>query len=152
MLALMRPLVLLALTFATAVAACGGGKDVSETATWGGPQRPYPKDGVLPVVDFQAYADSLDADWEHDPETLASEFLQVDPAQAGPESPSTTFVSNGSRVTVTRDGLADDSVRSERYVLELERDGDVWSLVSARWEQRCHAGRGHQQFSPALCL
>ena len=37
-----------------------------------------------------------------------------------------------------RDNLEDDSVRAERYTLELERDGDVWTLVSARRDQRCH--------------
>ena len=55
-------------------------------------------------------------------------------------------------MTVLRDGLEDDSVRAERYVLELERDGGIWKLVSARRDQRCQAMRGHQEFSPALCV
>jgi hypothetical protein len=52
----------------------------------------------------------------------------------------------------TLDRLPDDSVRAERFVLGLERQGGVWRLRSAVWSQRCWAGRGHQQFSVAPCL
>ena len=59
---------------------------------------------------------------------------------------------DGSQVTLLRDDLQDDSVEAERFVLELEQNDESWKLVSARWEQRCHAGRGHQLFSPELCI
>lgn len=56
-------------------------------------------------------------------------------------------------VTVLLDGLLDDSVRSERYILELRReDGGAWVLLSASWAQRCQPGRGHQAFSPRPCV
>jgi hypothetical protein len=138
-----RPIAILALVLATAVAACGGADDASPPASWNGVQRPYPADGILPVADFRAYAESLDADWERDPETLAREYTRV--------TDGAVTVEDG-RVTLLRDSLEDDSVRAERYVLDLERDGDVWTLVHARWEQRCHEQRGHQEFSPELCL
>ena len=143
MLRWMRALAVLALLFATVVAACGGESEPASPATWNGPQRPYPADGVLPVDGFRAYADSVDADWERDPAALAREFVR---AQGG-----TTTV-EGETVTLLRDSLEDDSVRAERYLLDRERDGDVWALNSARWEQRCHVGRGHQDFSPELCI
>jgi hypothetical protein len=141
MLRSMRLLAILALVLATAVAACGGTGEAAPAA-WDGPQRPYPTDGVLPVDDFRAYADSVDADWERDPAAVAREYVRA----AG------AVTVAGSTATLLRDDLEDDSVRSERYVLELEQDGDVWTLVSARWEQRCHDGRGHQEFSPELCV
>jgi hypothetical protein len=60
--------------------------------------------------------------------------------------------SDEASVTVTRDGLADDSVRAVRYVIVLDRNGDgTWSVRSARRLQRCHLNRGHQDFSPQLC-
>jgi hypothetical protein len=144
MLVSMRAVAILALVFATGVAACGGSAgELHETGSWDGPQRPYPDDGVLPVEDFRTHAEAVDADWERDPEALAREFTQV------PDG--TVTVADG-RVTLLRDSLEDDSVRAERYLLELEREGDVWELVSARWEQRCHEQRGHQEFSPELCV
>jgi hypothetical protein len=53
---------------------------------------------------------------------------------------------------VTQRGLLDDSVAAERYLLGLQRDGDVWRLSSARWMQSCRPGRGHEEFSPVDCV
>jgi hypothetical protein len=155
MLRAMRVIAILALLLATGVAACGGGDDTAAPTSWNGPERPYPENGVLPVEEFQAYAESVDEDWERDPQALAREYtrLQETGAESAPEEPKISLSElDGDTLTVTRDGLADDSVAAERYVLELEQDGDTWSLVSARWEQRCQAMRGHEEFGPGLCL
>jgi hypothetical protein len=143
MLSSMRSIAILALVLGTAVAACGGADDSPPPASWGGLQRPYPADGVLPVDEFRAYAESLEADWERDPKALARAYTQV--------TDGTVTLDDG-RVTLLRDSLEDDSVRAERYVLDVERANDVWTLVRARWEQRCHEQRGHQEFSPELCV
>ena len=129
-----------ALVFAIGVAACGGTS--SGPTTWEGPPRPFPDDGVLAVDGFNDYVDATEGGWRLDPGQLALEFTQS----------SGRVTVEGDRVTVLRDDLEDDSVRAERYVLELRPDGDEWRLDSARWEQRCHVGRGHQEFSPELCL
>ncbi len=55
------------------------------------------------------------------------------------------------RVTLTEDGLPDDSIRAVRFVLEFRRSGPRWELQSARRTQRCQPGRGHQRFSPRPC-
>jgi hypothetical protein len=143
MLSSMRLMAILVLVLATSVAACGGADDSPPPASWGGLQRPYPADGVLPVEDFRAYAESLDADWERDPEALAREYTQVTDG---------AVTVDDKRVTLLRGSLEDDSVRAERYLLDVEREDDVWTLVRARWEQRCHEQRGHQEFSPELCV
>ena len=56
-------------------------------------------------------------------------------------------------MTVTLDGLFDDSVRAQRFVLVFQpaKDGS-WRLESAVATQRCHAGRGHEDFSAELCV
>lgn len=56
------------------------------------------------------------------------------------------------RVTLTEDGLPDDSIRAIRYVLEFRRSGRRWRLESARRTQRCQPGRGHQGFSAKPCV
>ena len=56
-------------------------------------------------------------------------------------------------VVLTLAGLLDDSVRAQRYKLELSRrDDGTWKIESASWAQRCQEGRGHQDFSPELCV
>lgn len=139
----MRRLAVAALVFAIGVAACGGTSSSSGPTTWDGPPRPFPDDGVLAVEDFNDYADAVEGAWQLDPRMFAFEFTRV---------PNGEVTVNGDEVTLLRDGLEDDSVRAERYVLELRRDGDELRLASARWAQRCHVGRGHQEFSPELCV
>jgi len=55
-------------------------------------------------------------------------------------------------VTVTLDGLADDSIRAERWSLAFEPDGETYRLTTALREQRCQPNRGHQGFSADDCL
>jgi hypothetical protein len=52
---------------------------------------------------------------------------------------------------VTLEGLLDDSVRTERWTLEFEPDGENYVLTQATRSQRCHPGRGHQDFSSDAC-
>jgi hypothetical protein len=148
----MRLIAIVVLVLATGVAACGGEEDTAPPATWNGPQRPYPESGDLPVEDFRAYAESVDADWEREPRALAAEYTQLAETAGAPEEPAVAMAVDGQAVTVTRSRLADDSVADERYVLELDEHDGHWSLASARWEQRCQPMRGHQQFSPELCV
>jgi hypothetical protein len=56
-------------------------------------------------------------------------------------------------VVVTLDGLLDDSVRATRFDVHLTRQSDQsWRIDSARWSQQCQPNRGHQDFTPALCV
>ena len=123
-----------------ALAGCGGSDPPPE---WVGPGELRPREGALEVDAFRRHAQAVDEEWERDPAALAREYLGDDEGETSVE---------GRQVTVLRDGLEDDSIRAERWVLELERQGDGWELVAARWEQRCHVRRGHQGFSPELCL
>jgi hypothetical protein len=67
-------------------------------------------------------------------------------AKAGPEGGGDQIV------TVTLDGLADDSVRAERWTLGFEEGEDgVYALTGALRELRCHEGRGHQDFAGEAC-
>ena len=56
-------------------------------------------------------------------------------------------------VTVTLDGLLDDSVRGEEHVLTFARDAAKapWRLEQASSRVRCWQGRGHVEFSTAPC-
>ena len=55
-------------------------------------------------------------------------------------------------VTVTLDGLLDDSVRAERWTLVFQQEGETYVLTNALREQRCQPQRGHQGFSADDCV
>jgi hypothetical protein len=129
---------------AAVLAGCGGS---SLEAEWPGPPRPS-ADGTVAVGSFNKYLDEYE-DYASSPEALATEFLRLDERDAAATS---LLARAGGVVVVTLDGLADDSIRSERYELVVEKQGSNWRLVSARQTQRCQAGRGHQDFSAELCV
>jgi hypothetical protein len=145
-----RATALLALGAALAAAGCGGDDD--EAARWPGPGGDL---GRLDVAAFNEYAEDADETWRRAPSLTGAEFARVDAAEARVTTvAATTGPEGGPRatVTVTLDGLLDDSVRARRYVLDLSRDDDGdWSLESALATQRCWPRRGHQGFAPTPC-
>ena len=76
-------------------------------------------------------------------ETQAAKVATI--AQSSPEGGGPTTV------TILQEGVADDSVAAVRHVLRYEPEGDGWRLTAEKRTQRCHLGRGHQEFSAANC-
>jgi hypothetical protein len=137
---------------AAAVVASGCGGD-GGTSGWS-PERVGPNAGAL-VADFNTHAREVDELWERAPVLLAGEFLRLDRRQATRTSLSAQAPGEGTEaatVTVTLEGLLDDSIAAERFELALVRDGEVWKLDSATWAQRCAPGRGHEDFSTQPCV
>jgi hypothetical protein len=135
---------------AIAVAGCGGGDD----ATWAGPPDAT-EDGTVAVDGFNAYAEDVDERWEGSATMAATEFLRLDErtvARTSIEAEASPEGTGPETVVVTLDGLADDSVRAERWTLRFEPDAEGYRLTSALREQRCQPERGHQDFSPELCV
>ena len=123
---------------------------VTETST--GPIG-VPASGVLPVAAFNARAERVDEPWERDLAKITDEFLAIPEQETGSRSFQATSSGDSAYVTLLIDGLADDSVRARRYELALARRADgTWRIESARWVQRCHEGRGHQEFTPEPCV
>ncbi|MEO0778663.1 MAG: hypothetical protein AAF146_19005 [Bacteroidota bacterium] len=54
-------------------------------------------------------------------------------------------------VTVTEDGLLDDSVSASKAIIRMERQNGFWRISSARQVWRCWEGRGHVEYSNAAC-
>lgn len=157
----MRRVSLGLIAVALLLAGCGGdesngseGSDGSSgtfttaPTAWDGPPEPA-EDGTISVAGFNEYARTL-PDEDRMPRGLALEFLQV---EAPPYEVDVETRPGGTTVTVLRENLEDDSVRAQRYTLEfaLVSGGDV-SLSSARVDYRCQPDRGHQNFTPELCL
>jgi hypothetical protein len=122
------------------------------------PRVPDPNDetGALPVDEFNEFVDEARPAFATSALRTAIEYANAGEgnsaltsveAREGPEGNS-----GEATVTVTREGLADDSVRAVRYELLLERTEEgTWRLRSARRLQRCQPERGHQGFSAQLC-
>jgi hypothetical protein len=58
----------------------------------------------------------------------------------------------GAEVTITDQGAEDDSVRGYQFRVRLQRGREgIWQIVEAGRAWNCWPGRGHQDFSTALC-
>jgi hypothetical protein len=144
---------LLVLALVAALAGCGSSGD--KKAEWPGP----PKANANGAVEFSAFNDFLAGDGKEfavSPITAVTEFLALDKTGAAVTTLRATSpgeVRNFSEVTVTLDGLLDDSVRAARYTIELQRnEPNQWRVRAVDWAQQCQAGRGHQSFSPQPCV
>jgi hypothetical protein len=136
-----------------ALAGCNGGGDEVEAA-WSGPPEPA-EDGTVSVQEFAAHQADVDERWERASETAAAEFLRLDEPRSSRLTIDRTAPGEGGgpeTVVVTLDGLFDDSVRTERWTLVFEPDGEGFALSEARWGQRCQPGRGHEAFTPEPCI
>jgi hypothetical protein len=112
-----------------------------------------PSSGVLPVEAFNANAERVDEPWERDLARITDEFLALKEQETGSRSFQGTSSGDNANVSLLIEGLGDDSVRARKYELAFtRRDDGTWRIVSAHWAQRCHEGRGHQDFSPEPCL
>ncbi len=138
-----------------AFALAGCGSDVDVELVWGGPPDAE-SGGAVSTEGFAGFVEEVDEDWERSPAMAAAVFLRLDErkavrttidAKAGPEG------AGGQTVVVTLDGLADDSVRTERWTLGFEETGDGnYVLTGALRELRCHEGRGHEDFAGEACV
>ena len=124
---------------------------VTETTT-DTTESPGPS-GTLPVDAFNARAESVDEPWERDLAAITAEFLALEEQEGGSRSFQSTSSGDSASASLLVDGLGDDSVRARRYALTFSRrDDGTWKIESASWVQRCHEGRGHQDFSAEPCL
>lgn len=102
---------------------------------------------------FNARAETVDEPWERDLARTTDEFLALGEQESGNRSFQSTSSGDSASASLLVDGLGDDSVRARSYQLTFTRRADgTWRIESARWAQRCHQGRGHQEFSTAPCL
>ena len=141
-----------------AVTACGGsgggGTTGAAAGDWGGPPRADLR-GRLDVGSFDDYLDAHPGA-AIAPVVVATTFLRLDRTHALRTSIDVISAGEGAsqaRVTVALDGILDDSVRAQRFVLRVDRNADgEWRITSADVTQRCRRGRGHETFGPAPCL
>jgi hypothetical protein len=134
--------------------AAGCGNDGDVELVWGGPPDAGPG-GVVSTQGFASFQQEVDEDWERSPAMAAAVFLRLDERTATRMTIDATAGAEGGgdqTVVVTLDGIADDSVRTERWTLGfVEADDGVYALTGALRELRCHEGRGHQDFAGESC-
>ena len=146
-----KPASALAALAAGLLAGCAFGGGVPSVRTvQAEPEPPAAHLGDLDrrIQAFNARVEKRRPSWRFSDKNTAAEFL-------GRGFTSIVIDARGStsRATATSPNLADDSVRNERYQLELEKRPDgSWRIVSATRTFRCQPNRGHQDFSAKLCL
>jgi hypothetical protein len=75
------------------------------------------------------------------PEGIKSETLEV------------IYSGGGNAIaTMITDGLADDSVRAEKYRIKMQLVNNQWKITWAGSQVKCYEGRGHQEWSKQPCV
>ena len=150
-------------------AACGNGDaeedagaeracspDAPSSADWSGTAEADLSTGRVEVGEFNEYLAQADPPVSTSPCDAARVFLHLD--RPPPEGGSTDVVvepedAAEATVTITEEGLADDSVAARRWTLEfVPAADDRIQLERGTMAFRCQPGRGHQGFSTTLCL
>ncbi len=92
--------------------------------------------------------------WTSDPVAVSLRFTgpfegltqTIERKNVSAESPDKTAV------TITNEGLLDDSVMGEKFFLKLKRaEQGAWLIESAAKTVKCWPGRGHQDYSNKPC-
>ncbi len=58
---------------------------------------------------------------------------------------------NIATVTLTLEGLSDDSVDGEKRIIEFEKNNGSWTIKRVRIGFKCWRNRGHANYSGGLC-
>jgi len=65
---------------------------------------------------------------------------------------SENILDNGNTVVILiHDNLLDDSVKGEKYLMELIKTNDKWKVVSLKKNWKCWNDRGHTDWGIELC-
>lgn len=54
-------------------------------------------------------------------------------------------------VTLIHDHLLDDSIKAEKYIMELTKRNDKWIVLSIKKNWKCWDSRGHSSWGTELC-
>ena len=127
-----------------------------DSASWSGNAEADPTSGEVDAAAFNRYLEDAGPPVSTSPCDAARVFLHLDRPQEEGETVDLRVEPEDApeaTVTVTFDNLADDSVAAVRWTLQFEpAEDDSIRLARGRVGQRCQPGRGHQDFSPELCI
>ena len=63
-----------------------------------------------------------------------------------------TLENGNTQITLIEDGLLDDSMRSYKVVMELEKTDDYWQIVSIKQNWRCWRGENEGVWTTIPCI
>lgn len=55
-------------------------------------------------------------------------------------------------VTLIHDNFLDDSLKGEKYLMELQKSNTKWTVISLKKNWKCWEGRGHTDWGIEFCL
>ena len=102
----------------------------------------------------EIYQSEIDLPSGPDPEAVAMSFFGPEEPGEGRQRTTVETLRRRDRhavVLVTATDQADDSVRDVRTRVALVKHGSEWQIVSGGRQTRCQPGRGHAEWSAAMC-
>ena len=73
-------------------------------------------------------------------------------APASLETEEITLENGNTQITLIEDGLMDDATQSFKVIMELEKTGDIWQIVSIKQNWRCWRGENPGVWTTHPCI
>ncbi len=109
-------------------------------------------------VDIKEYNDRIEEwktrkeRWTDDPILITRELFRIDDPERKTIIDFETKTVDNVTVTLTQEGLSDDSVDGEKRIIEFKKVNDSWTITQIRLGFKCWKSRGgHTNYSGDIC-
>ncbi len=89
--------------------------------------------------------------WTADPILITRELFRYDDPERKTIIDFESRTADRVTVTLTQEGLSDDSVDGEKRIIEFEKVNDSWTIKQIRLGFKCWKSRGHTNYSGHPC-
>jgi hypothetical protein len=89
--------------------------------------------------------------WAQDPLAIVNELFQSDEFARKVTLDVDRKSSDEMIVTLTREGLEDDSLNGEKRTIEFEKRNGLWTIRNIQLRFKCRKNRGHTHYSGDFC-
>jgi hypothetical protein len=109
------------------------------------------------IVDTRKYNNRIEEwrtagqTWADDPILITRELFRIDGSERKTTIDFESSTVDRATVTLTQEGLSDDSVDGEKRIIEFEKVNDSWTIKQIRVGVKCWKSRGHTNYSGHPC-
>lgn len=89
--------------------------------------------------------------WTDDPIFITRKLFRSDDLERKTTIDVESKTTDSATVTLTQEGLSDDSVEGEKRIIDFEKTNALWTIRQIRLGFKCWKNRGHRNYSGEVC-